>query len=332
MVVEKTTYYRQVLKERLLTENQLNQKKTMKNLSKFINNIKILCGMEIPIVYVVTQQFKGLNEDNPQEVYLTIHRRDKMKEDLGLYKRMNQTIKVDDYFWENVCICIGNFLDTCVYHIALQKNLQDMQNIVDSIIEEHNLHFTVKFKIGWGVFEVSDTFIAIGISEEIVKHYKETLIGKKQDNLLTDYIDVVRYYDIIEMLSDSLKACMHPIEWTQMKLPILEEWGIYKGLLSHTLISQAAPRKLETLREGIGYICYKGIIALVKKQPVDTYLLEELTSKLSPEEYIITYNEKATIQEKKKGYDYMLYTFVLKPHTKRYMLLKDISMKELLVE
>ncbi|MNL91332.1 hypothetical protein D3C81_10640 [compost metagenome] len=222
-------------------------------------------------------------------------------------------LPADDNFFENFIDTVAAWLDTYDYMAKLDANLKELSSIVNEIGNENGIPFNVYFTLGKELVDVSDNYVVVGISEEVVS----TL-----DCLpVFDNIEVrVRTYK--EKILEVLKECKAPYEIVKTKGVFVKDLQLYSRKSPAKLLRKFCTRKVEAVRVGVGYYDTDKVFALIRKEAVT----EEDLAKLDVSNAVVIDTVKMSKAEQVKGLSKTVISYKISPFDKETGAFVDIPL------
>lgn len=225
----------------------------------------------------------------------------------------------NDLFFVNL---IDSIIDWVIEYIESRKlgvNLEAFNLEISKVLSDLDYPFIIKFTLGSGILDISDNFIEIGLSTDVIKKLPDIGLFSDDEYWKNKYI---------EKFINVLKECNRPYDIIKIKSDITNELGIYNRKSINRIIRKFVSRKINYVRVGIGYAETENSFAILSKIPIK----EEDIEKYKVEDVIIVDNDRMTKQEKKENLNKILISFKLSPFDKKTNELLDISLKDYLAE
>ena len=214
---------------------------------------------------------------------------------------------------ENISMWILGYLDYCV----LEKNLSELNACVFDIISKTDCPYSLRFTLGEGIIDIGDSYIVLGLKEEIIRNIKSIALFSEDDYWREKYI---------EKFKNVLKECNRPYDIVKIKSDITYELDIYNRKGINKLLRKIVSRRSDYVRVGVGYSEDENTFALIEKlaitpEDINNYDLSEV---------IIEDNESPTRVEKEKGLTKIVIKYKLMPFEKKTNIFVDLGLKEYL--
>lgn len=287
------------------------------NINKYIDNMIIYFNTyERAPKFVLTRAlYSDANNDLTQARFII---RPSISYELDV-KDMREvfTIIGDNNFFKNLLSNIVNWFDKYTYYAQLGVNIECFNLAIKNILEENNVDMGVRFTLGEGLMDITDTSVVIGLNEEVVKNLsKFSLFSEEEiwrEKCEKDFINL-------------FKECGRPYDIVKLKNEITNELGIYQRKSLSKLIRQVVTRRIDYVRVGIGYSEDAEQFAVIQREAVT----EDSLHNYNLDEVIITENENMTTQEKKYNLTKIVTSFRVLPFYKKTGLPIDINLREFL--
>ena len=200
-------------------------------------------------------------------------------------------ISADEHFYasfiSNFADWFDKYKDTCY----LYDNLEELQIVFSEALERAEVDYTVALDIGEGIIDVTDNSIVLGITPSVIQ-------SLSQFEFYNPVVEV-RRENFINVIVDTLKVCVRPIDLVKQNNYIFKGLGIFSRKSVVKLIRKNVTRKLSYTRVGYGYISTKDYFAVVDKIAVTDDEVKAIKEK-DANAYIIS-NENSTKAEREAG-------------------------------
>lgn len=197
----------------------------------------------------------------------------------------------------------------------MYENLATLQEVVDEIVAENNIPFSVKFVLGTGIEDITDDSITLGIKEGIV-----TTLAQ-----LPLYNTVVKgpAENYKKLIAETLKACAKPIDVVKQNTTVMKNLGVFSRKSAVKLIRKNVTRNIAFTRVGTGYYDCDEYFTVIDKK-----LLTDAEAANLPEGTYVIDNNGASAAEKKAGKTKVAITYRVSPFNENGET-KDIDIKSI---
>lgn len=255
----------------------------------------------VPTFISHTTWFCDKGTENLNKVAFTIRPSSKDVADVTEYKA-SFTLLYDDAFYVKYIEQVIAWVKAYRYTRALNENLSELQAAFDEICVNAEIPFTIKFKIGAGVIDVSDNSIELGISTQVLKDLSTHDLFY---SLIPGNLEAIR-----ASVGETLKSCVKAIDITKINNHIFKSLGIYSRKSLVSIVRGTVTRKVEFSRVGDSYIDTDDYFAVVRKTAITAEKAAELGNA-----YIID-NATATKPEIAAGLSKILVEYKVSPFNK----------------
>lgn len=209
--------------------------------------------------------------------------------------KINFSVSAGSTVYADFIDYFAGWIDKCMDMSMMYDNLADLQTVFDEVVAEENIPFTVKFDLGTGILDLSDTSITVGISTE-------TAMKISRLPLYSTIVETARE-DYKAALGDILKACAKPMDFIMQKTPVNKDLGITTRKTMVKLIRKCVTRRVAFTRVGEGWaegeLNGRKWFAVVSKVLCTEDEAAQI-AKETPNAYIIN-NDNSTKSEKEAG-------------------------------
>jgi hypothetical protein len=205
-----------------------------------------------------------------------------------------------DRFIEEMAI----FFDEYQYFKQLQENVNALNLVVADLISEHELPFNIKFGLGKGLLDASDTYAVVGIPARVIENLS--------DLSLFDSTIESRREGYKSRILETLKEINRPIDIVKVKTHVTKELGIYNRRGMHKILRKFVNRKAQFVHTGVGYIESPDWFAVVEKEAVTPALVLN-----TDQDVLILDNASPSKKELEAGETKIAVTYKLTPFSKK---------------
>lgn len=227
-------------------------------------------------------------------------------------------ISAGEKFFDDFIDEMANWFDEYQYNKQLQENVDELNAVVTSLIEENELPFDVKFSVGKTLLDASDNHVVIGLDHEVVMNLSELALFDEQ---LESRVEGYK-----SRLLETLKEASKPYELVKVKSSVTKDLGIYSRRSLNKLMRQFVSREISYVRTGVGYKETENEFALVQKVAVT----EEELANIDTTDALVIDNEKASAKEKEAGKTKIVVTYKVAPFKKETGEPSELSLKEVI--
>jgi hypothetical protein len=196
------------------------------------------------------------------------------------------------------------WLDKYTTTEMLYANIVELQKVWDEAIAENEVSFVVKFTRGVGIVDVSDKYIVLGLSDDVIIH---TIPDLPCFNAVLTY----RYDNYKTAVADALKACAKPIDITKQKVVYFKQLGISSRKGTAKLIRKNVTRNVAYTRLGVCYAETDEYFTVIEKKLVTDAEAEAIKTEI-PDAYIVE-NAGGSRSEKEAGKTKVYIAFKVTP-------------------
>lgn len=261
---------------------------------------------------------RALYSDNNNLTYARIIIRPSVSYELEI-KNMREvfTIIGDENFLDNLLNSIVNWFDSYTYYAKLGVNIECLNIAVQNIINKNNLDFNLKFTLGDGLEDITDTNIIIGLDETIIRNLSNFSVFSE------DEIEIQKCEkDFVNLI----KECSRPYDILKIKSKFTKDLCIYQRKSINKLIRKVVTRRIDFVRVGIGYFEDTEIFSVIQRDAVTETSLHSYDLN----EVVVSDNINMTNNEKKENLTKIVTYFRVLPFYKKSGLPIDTNIKEFL--
>ena len=212
---------------------------------------------------------------------------------------------------------LGEWFDDHAYYVRVQQNLDELNAVVQDIVEEEELGYTLKFALGDGIIDATDDSVVVGLSHQVV--------NELADLPLFDEAFETRREKYRSRLVDVMKEVVRPYDIVHVNSPVTKALGIYSRKTTHKMLRGFVSRKVEQIRVGTGYYETDSVFAIVTKEAVT----EERASELKEQGVHIIDNEKPSSVEKARDLVKVAVRYKVSPFQKKDGVREEVALAEI---
>lgn len=208
----------------------------------------------------------------------------------------------NDKFYDSLVKGLASWFDRYNHMVLVYDNLAELNSIFTAAVEKGSIPFTVKFDIGEGILDASDTSIVLGVSEDV-------LIELAKAPAFSDSTGSVRDA-YIESLADFLKGCPQPYSIVKQNNNLIKPLGVFsRRTIKKLLRENVATRRVEYARTGLGFYGNDDYFCVIEK----TCITAEEAADAKNEGKLVIENTKATKAEKAANLTHILVSYKVSP-------------------
>lgn len=219
-------------------------------------------------------------------------------------------------FYNTFIMEMAKWFDSYAYLSLVDANLDELNTKVANIIKANDLDIKIEFTLGDGIVDASDSYLKAGLDIDVIQNLNmlplfDGLTEGREEAYINQFVDV-------------LKELNRPYELLKTKCQITKDLGLYTRRTIFKMLREFTNRKLEYVRNGVGYVDIDGVFAIVSKEAI-----KECDIPKESENVIVKPIVDATSKEKKSGLTHVVIKYKVSPFDKEDGTPVDLPLAEI---